>query len=112
MAKRRRRYKELHAENEQLHAENTALRNALAPFAELANAADLAWLAGEDGVLIGIGQRWVTVADLRVAKAALDASEARMKQNDEKARRGIAESSKRSDAADFQEKQLELFEDF
>ena len=75
MNRGRRKYTELREENEWLTAENASLRVALDPFAELANAADLAWLAGEDGVIIGIGKRWVTVADLRRAKAAIEKSE-------------------------------------
>ena len=75
MNRGRRKYTELREENEWLTAENASLREALDPFAELANAADLAWLAGEDGVIIGIGKRWVTVADLRRAKATLEKSE-------------------------------------
>lgn len=75
MSQRGKRYSTLQEENEHLKAENNALREALEPFAELANAADLAWLAGEDGAIIGIGPRWVTIADLRRAKAAMEQSQ-------------------------------------
>lgn len=75
MSQRGKRYSTLQEENEHLKAENNALREALEPFAELANAADLAWLAGEDGAIIGIGPRWVTIADLRCAKAAMEKSQ-------------------------------------
>ena len=75
MSQRGKQHSALEAENELLKAENNALREALEPFAELANAADLAWLAGEDGAIIGIGPRWVTIADLRRAKAAMEKSQ-------------------------------------
>ena len=74
MSQRGKTYSTLQEENEHLKAENATLREALEPFAELANAADLAWLAGEDGAIIGIGPRWVTIADLRRAKAAMEKS--------------------------------------
>ena len=76
MSQRGKQHSALETENELLKAENNALREALEPFAELANAADLAWLAGEDGAIIGIGPRWVTIADLRRAKAAMEKSRA------------------------------------
>ena len=75
MSQRGKIYSTLQEENEHLKAENATLREALEPFAELANAADLAWLAGEDGAIIGIGPRWVTIADLRRAKAAMEKSQ-------------------------------------
>ena len=67
MNRGRRKYTELREENEWLTAENASLREALDPFAELANAADLPWLAGEDGATIARGKRCLPLPSLRRA---------------------------------------------